>query len=184
MKKTYKPRKGITLIELLLTLAIVSIVVLAGYSLFFTGNISFSTSAGKGLSQQDGRIMVDYINRELKAVKNLYLRKEDLETSDIDNFYSISFIEGSLTKDKYISNSITKSIQIGSNPKNVSLELIKEEEHIHKNKIRLHVVTEEKSKTNNYEIDIYFENGDVLVLPDNHDDIPSPIQDIYYTRYD
>ena len=61
-----KKRKGITLIELVLTVAIISVIIQVIYSIFFVGNLSFNTSKDIGFAQQGARIPIDYINKEVR----------------------------------------------------------------------------------------------------------------------
>lgn len=77
-------RKGVTLIELVLVLALVGIVLQVVYSIFFVGNVSYSISSNKGFSQQDVRILGDFLISELKYIT-------EMSTTDVyvDSYYSI-----------------------------------------------------------------------------------------------
>lgn len=66
-----KNNKGITLIELIITLAIMAIAIQIIYSLFFVGNKSFNISKNKGFAQQEARIAFDLINTELRLAKEI-----------------------------------------------------------------------------------------------------------------
>lgn len=66
-----KDRSGISLIELILTLALFSIFIQVIYSVFFVSNASYSISTSKGFAQQDVRILGNFIKSEFKYVTNL-----------------------------------------------------------------------------------------------------------------
>lgn len=91
-------RKGLTLIELILTLAIVSLVIPLLYSIFFVGSTSHSVSTNKGFAQQDIRIATDFIKKELRLVTNI--GDVALESNE---YYSLRInAEGNIIKSKYI----------------------------------------------------------------------------------
>lgn len=96
MKKTNKLRKGISLIELLLTLAILSITMIAIYSVFLTGNKSFTASKDKGFAQQDGRFIADYLKKELRYSSKI--SKDEIETG---RYFSLQLEEGKLIRIEY-----------------------------------------------------------------------------------
>lgn len=77
-------RKGISLIELVLTIALVSIVIQVVYSVYFVGNTSYSISTNKGFSQQDVRIAGDFISSELK-----YITDVSSTNMYVDEYYSL-----------------------------------------------------------------------------------------------
>jgi uncharacterized repeat protein (TIGR02543 family)/prepilin-type N-terminal cleavage/methylation domain-containing protein len=66
-----KNKKGITLIEVILTLAILAIVIPVVYSVFFAGVTSYSFSTNKGFAQQDLRRTADYLTNELRFVTDI-----------------------------------------------------------------------------------------------------------------
>lgn len=71
MKNIKYNNNGITLIELIITLAIMLLVIQMMYSIFFIGNKSFNVSKNKGFAQQEARIVADFINNELKTSKEI-----------------------------------------------------------------------------------------------------------------
>lgn len=77
-------RKGVTLIELVLTAALIGLVLQVVYSLFFVGAASYSVSTNKGFSQQDIRIAADYIKSELK-----YSTDISDDNTYINDYYSL-----------------------------------------------------------------------------------------------
>ncbi len=84
-----KRRKGITLIELVLTVALVGLVTQVVYSVFFAGTASYSVSTNKGFSQQDVRLVSDFLNRELKYISEFTDTQSDLA----NNYYSLKIEE-------------------------------------------------------------------------------------------
>lgn len=91
-------RKGITLVELILTLALVALVIPVVFSVFFTGSTSHSVSTNKGFAQQDIRIAADFLTDELRFITDI---------SDVDyesgEYYSLRINnEGNLVKTKHV----------------------------------------------------------------------------------
>ncbi len=72
MKKIYKKEKeqGIMLIEVLLALALLSMVLSTAYSFYFLGVKSYQEGSSHIDNQQNVRISADKINRELKWARN------------------------------------------------------------------------------------------------------------------
>lgn len=79
-----KKRRGVSLIELVLTVALLGLVIQVVYSVFFVGSTSYSVSTNKGFSQQDVRIAADFITKELKTATEIGI---DLENKN--GFYSL-----------------------------------------------------------------------------------------------
>lgn len=79
-------RKGVTLIELVISLALVGIIIQVVYSIFFVGNTSYSISANKGFSQQDVRLLGDFLSSELKYITDISTTDEDYLVGE---YYSI-----------------------------------------------------------------------------------------------
>lgn len=84
LEKTKINQKGFTLIEIMLMLALLSIVIGIAYSMHFVGNKSFEVSKDIGFAQQDARIISEYLNRELKYSSKI--SKDDYEEG---RYYSI-----------------------------------------------------------------------------------------------
>src|SRR5690554_4931759 len=84
-----KNRKGITLIELVLTVALMGLVIQGLYSVFFVGTNSYSVSTNKGFSQQDIRLASEFIKNELKYISYF----KDNQVGFVDNYYSLSIGE-------------------------------------------------------------------------------------------
>lgn len=73
-----RDKKGFTLIEIILVIAIVGIVIQLSYSIFFSGTKSFSIGRDKGLSQEDFRIIQESLLRELRYARDLDMEEPDL----------------------------------------------------------------------------------------------------------
>jgi uncharacterized repeat protein (TIGR02543 family) len=99
-----KKRKGVSLIELVLTIAILSMVIQLVYSLLFAGKTSYSVSTNIGFAQQSTRLAGNFISEELRYASTLSDNKEAYDT----DFYSISKVDygdtSILVKTKYIFN--------------------------------------------------------------------------------
>lgn len=70
MKKLFN-KKGMTLIEVVVSIVIFAIIIQVGYSMFFTGNKSFGISRDIGFVQQDVRNISTFINSELRYIDKL-----------------------------------------------------------------------------------------------------------------
>src|SRR5690554_4851915 len=91
-------RKGISLIELILTLALVGLIIQIAYSVLFVGATSHSISTGKGFAQQDIRLTADFLTNELRLVTDI--SEDDYEFSE---YYSIKINnEGDLIKTQHV----------------------------------------------------------------------------------
>lgn len=64
-------RKGISLIELVLAVAIVGIVIQVAYSIYFVGARSYETSKDMGFAQQEIRNLSMVLNNELRVAKEI-----------------------------------------------------------------------------------------------------------------
>lgn len=95
-----RKRKGITLIELILTVALIAIVIQVAYSLLFVGTTSYSISTNKGFAQQDIRYTADFLEQELRYINDLS------DTEYLSNEYFSLKIndEGQLVKSKHVYN--------------------------------------------------------------------------------
>jgi len=76
--------KGITLIEVVLTLAILGIVITSIYTVFFAGQNAFSTGTNKGLAQESVRLAEVFLTDELKNTTG-FISKGDFENKMIKN---------------------------------------------------------------------------------------------------
>lgn len=82
-------RKGITLLELILVLALVSLTIPVIYSIFFAGNSSYNISKNRGFAQQDVRLASDFIATNLMYVTAL----SDDENEFYTDYYSLKVIQ-------------------------------------------------------------------------------------------
>lgn len=97
-----KTRKGVTLIELLLALALISIVITIGFSIFSLGNKTQSIASSESQMQADSRLTTEYINNILRyATKAYTIPKSSFQYSeDSVRDPGINYI--GLTKDGHI----------------------------------------------------------------------------------
>lgn len=172
MRKLQLKRKGITLIEILITLAILGIVIQIIYSIFFVGNKSFYIGKNKAFTQQDARIASDCIMKELRTAK--YITPEKPITG---KYYSLSINQGKLIKETII-DGIEQS-----NPKTLfpgSLTDLKFNYTIGNPKgiIEVEVTAGEKEQQANFKFDTLLEN-----IPDYETVIDSK-SIIYYIKYE
>lgn len=71
MKRDYSTEKGFTLIEVIITIALMSIVIQIVYAIFFVGIKSYDTGKNMGFAQQEVRLAADIINSELRYINDL-----------------------------------------------------------------------------------------------------------------
>jgi len=183
MKTTSNNRKGMTLVELLLTVAIFSLVIQLVYSIFFVGQKSFVTSKDIGFAQQEARLPIDYINRQVRTAKNVYF----VDPSSIAQYpyYSIGINNlNQLEEIEYhsLDSNTPKIIASGIDAIefNIIYDSVEPEKPI-TNQVNLSVVASESSIQKKYETLIRFENsGDII----NYDVIPTEkITVVFYTKY-
>lgn len=98
-------RKGISLIELILTISLISIVLQIVYSIFFVSDFSYSISRNKGFSQQEVRIVGNFIENELRYVTDINLTDEYL-----GEYYSLRILEDDNSKN-LIKTKHTKTLE-------------------------------------------------------------------------
>lgn len=102
MKGHINNRKGVSLIELIITMAILSIVMIGIYSLLRVGSNSYRIGSRQYYSQSDVRLAVDTISKEIRyatEVKLLSTKPTSIANSDTYNYFYIE--EGSLVFSAY-----------------------------------------------------------------------------------
>ena len=89
MKNIKFDNKGLTLIELIVTIAIMGIALQMIYSLFFVGNKSFNFGKNKGFAQQNARTVSELLINELRTAKDIRFNegtiKEEHFSLEVDN---------------------------------------------------------------------------------------------------
>lgn len=103
-----KNQKGVTLVELILSIALILIVLQVAYSLFFVGSDSFAVSTNKGFSQQGVRNTNIFLESEFKYANNFYSEQDVIDGIPNTDFYSMKMENNFLvvSKYQYISGSI------------------------------------------------------------------------------
>ena len=66
-----RTRKGLTLIEVILTIAIMTIIGQALYSIYHVGTKSFEINRDMGFTQQDARLILENLNNEMRTAKEV-----------------------------------------------------------------------------------------------------------------
>jgi prepilin-type N-terminal cleavage/methylation domain-containing protein len=79
LKRRFKPEKGFTLIEMLITLSMIGFVIAAVYSFYLTGLKGWERSTEQVEYQQSARIALDKIVHELTAAKAVSIKKQGKE---------------------------------------------------------------------------------------------------------
>jgi type II secretory pathway pseudopilin PulG len=105
-----KNKKGITLIEVVLTVAILGIFIPSIYTVFFAGQSAFSKSTNKGLAQESVRLAEIFLTDELKNTTG-FISVDDFNAGIINQkIYELKYEDGYLLlteyekKDKTLSN--------------------------------------------------------------------------------
>lgn len=102
MNKKFNNQKGVTLIELIITMAILSIVLIGVYSFLKVGNNSFRLGSRQYYSQSDVRLAIDTISKEIRYATDVeLLGSKPLSISDTDVFDYFYINEGSLVHSEY-----------------------------------------------------------------------------------
>lgn len=95
-KMNFKDNKGITLIELIVVLALLSIVIAVAFNIFFVSTKTFDTGVDKAEVQQEARLVANEVTDSLKFASSVY--KDDPGTGE---YYKIFLEDKKLTIDKY-----------------------------------------------------------------------------------
>jgi prepilin-type N-terminal cleavage/methylation domain-containing protein len=85
----FKKTNGLTLIELVVSLALIGLVLQVVYSLFLMGYTTFDYSSNKTFAQQEVRLLSDVVNSELKYVTNMTTDPTVVEEHFLGNYYSM-----------------------------------------------------------------------------------------------
>jgi prepilin-type N-terminal cleavage/methylation domain-containing protein len=170
MKKLQFNRRGITLVELLIVLAIFGIVTQTIYSIFFVGNKSYNMSKNKGFIQQDVRIAADFINRELRIVKDIAKDQNVLE----EKYYSLSVEEGKLVKTMFNGEISEESIPLSGTLKGIKFNYVHGDV---KGIVTVIIEAEENGEAYSLKFNVLLEN-----LPRYDNPIDQNI--IYYSKYE
>jgi type II secretory pathway pseudopilin PulG len=96
-----KNKKGITLIEVVLTVAILGIFIPSIYTVFFAGQNAFSTSTNKGFAQESVRLAELFLTDELKNTTG-FISKDDFNAGVINQkIYELKYEDGYLLLTEY-----------------------------------------------------------------------------------
>ncbi len=188
-----RTRKGLTLIEVILTIAIMTIIGQALYSIYHVGTKSFEINRDMGFTQQDARLILENLNNEMRTAKEV-----STDIIDSGNKYSSIVKDGNvLKKISYVMNESGDFVEdstkilgtninmlnfkpIDQNPEDINIEYITD-------MISVEIVTNEENVSRSYTMDIRLENGNIIKYSTNElgeYNLPETIERIYYTKYD
>ncbi len=188
-----RTRKGLTLIEVILTIAIMTIIGQALYSIYHVGTKSFEINRDMGFTQQDARLILENLNNEMRTAKEV-----STDIIDFGNKYSSIVKDGNvLKKISYVMNESGDFVEdstkilgtninmlnfkpIDQNPEDINIEYITD-------MISVEIVTNEENVSRSYTMDIRLENGNIIKYSTNElgeYNLPETIDRIYYTKYD
>jgi len=101
--------KGITLIEVVLTVAILGIFIPSIYTVFFAGQNAFSTSTNKGFAQESVRLAELFLTDELKNTIG-FISVDDFNAGIINQkIYELKYEDGYLLLNEYEKKDETSS---------------------------------------------------------------------------
>ncbi len=188
-----RTRKGLTLIEVILTIAIMTIIGQALYSIYHVGTKSFEINRDMGFTQQDARLILENLNNEMRTAKEV-----STDIIDSGNKYSSIVKDGNvLKKISYVMNESGDFVEdstkilgtninmlnfkpIDQNPEDINIEYITD-------MISVEIVTNEENVSRSYTMEIRLENGNIIKYSTNElgeYNLPETIDRIYYTKYD
>ena len=98
MNKLKLNKKGVSIIEVLLTLAIFAVIIPIIYFIFFVSNNSFEVGKNRGLAQQEARLIADFLNEELRYASVISDEKNNMLE---ETFYSLEIKDNSIVKKTY-----------------------------------------------------------------------------------
>ncbi|MDR7871213.1 MAG: prepilin-type N-terminal cleavage/methylation domain-containing protein [Tissierellaceae bacterium] len=189
MKVLNNKRKGITLIEVIIAIAIMAIIGQAVYSIYYVGNKSHAINRDMGFAQQDARLILENINKEMRSAKDV---SDSFFTT---KYYSISIdSDNNLIKTTYDGTSETPE-KLGTNIEYINfIPIDKTPEDVitdySSNIIKVKIATKEGTITRSYTMDIRFENGNIIKYSTKDDgsgniiyDFTIPLETVYYTKY-
>lgn len=173
MKINKYNNKGFTLVELLITLAIMGIVIQLIYSLFFVGNKSFNISKNKGFAQQDVRIASIFLIDELRTVEKI---------SNIGltgKYYSLRLENGKIFRKVHNGDGSEPDLYISNNIDNINFKYTKE--------IKMEIINIFiEAKEGELKRDEQSKEIDFNILLENSPNYDKVIDQaiIYYSKYD
>lgn len=190
MSTKLKKRNGITLVELILTIAIFSIVIQVVYSIFFVGQKSFATSRNIGFAQQEARNPLDYINRELKTSKSIHLGQLPTEFP----YHKLYLVDGKLIIETFVSADSTPTTQsLFNGIESISfypMWIDKATDELDYNRISIEITSKESNIDKIYNMVIRFENNNEIGTIKrgldeygNLIDLEDIYLEIYYVKY-
>ena len=96
MRSFIKDNRGITLVELVIGMGLLSLVIAVAYSLYFFGTTSFQTGANRVDLQQNARLMADFITDEVRLAREVEILGAVPESLDPE--YHYIYLDGSAVK--------------------------------------------------------------------------------------
>ena len=81
MLKKLKSDKGFTLVEVMVVVALLTMVIYAAYTVFSFGFISFQEGESKAREQADARIVAQHINRSIRGADQIRLSNDPPDNS-------------------------------------------------------------------------------------------------------
>lgn len=93
MKKKLNNNRGVTLVELLVALALITITLAVVTNIFVVGNKTFVTGVDKSTVQQDGRFTSDRIADELKFAKEIKASAAEIGDKTTNGYYRMRLVD-------------------------------------------------------------------------------------------
>ena len=128
MRSYIKDNRGITLVELVIGMGLLSIVIALAYSLYFFGTTSFQTGANRVDLQQNARLMADFITEEIRLAIKVDILAEAPESLDAQ--YHYIYLEGNTVKHSVSGATAVEKFSAISRKVDFDLEFLKSSDEI------------------------------------------------------
>ncbi|MDW7667535.1 MAG: prepilin-type N-terminal cleavage/methylation domain-containing protein [Bacillota bacterium] len=106
MNRIFNNRKGVTLLELIIALAIVGLVLTLAFNLFFFGNEIFAKGSDQYEVQHSVRLSLSSVTNEIRYASTLYIENDKPDT--FEDPYSYLYYENSSVYYSYIDTDDTR----------------------------------------------------------------------------
>jgi prepilin-type N-terminal cleavage/methylation domain-containing protein len=172
-------RRGLSLIELLVSIGLMGIVILILFSIYLNSNKIFNKTTNQSSNQQDVRLVADYITREIRSAKIISINENDVK-KDNNKYYALTYKIDSNDNKKYLyKKSIDTStgsteIKIGN-----SLNALKFLPASKNGMVKMSITDDEENQSYNLVFELSLDNINDVVIPTAD---TQGVETIYYAK--